>query len=333
MTSSHYSTVSRSARLLAFAGCATLAACGDASGPSSSREIAYVANYGSNTVSVIDIQVDSVIATVPVGDRPHGVTVTPDGRFVYVGNSLSEDVTVIETANNTVTATIPTGPVTLGIAVDPSGSFVYEALWGELNAVAVISTATNTVTTMVEVGDSPFYVAFQPNETRAYVSNSRSNDVSVIETTTHTVTATIDLDGVIERPYGMAFSPDGGLLYVASYDRNGQIAVIETSSRSVVDMILGTPRAATIALTHQGSRAYVALSEIRVAVFGLPSNSLLETVPVEAWSLAVARGGASIYATTSAGSVAVIDTHSNTVARTIPVGDTPAGIAIATIQE
>jgi YVTN family beta-propeller protein len=47
----------------------------------------------------------------------------------------------------------------------------------------------------------------------------------------------------------------------------------------------------------------------------------------------VARGGASIYATTSAGSVAVIDTHSNTVARTIPVGDTPAGIAIATIQE
>jgi len=48
----------------------------------------YVANEGSNTVSVIDTSNSTVIATVTVGVYPAGVAVNPTGTKVYVASSV-----------------------------------------------------------------------------------------------------------------------------------------------------------------------------------------------------------------------------------------------------
>ena len=50
---------------------------------------AYVTNYQSHSVSVIDTATNAVIATVPVGSSPGGVAITPDGAFAYVANQGS----------------------------------------------------------------------------------------------------------------------------------------------------------------------------------------------------------------------------------------------------
>lgn len=54
---------------------------------------AYVTNFGSNnftpigtTVSVVDLAILQITATIPVGIQPAGVTITPDDRFVYITN-------------------------------------------------------------------------------------------------------------------------------------------------------------------------------------------------------------------------------------------------------
>ena len=67
----------------------------------------YVANYGSNTTSVIDTSTNKVTATVPVGHGPYGVSAI--GTKVYVANRNSNTVSVIDTATNHVTATVPVG--------------------------------------------------------------------------------------------------------------------------------------------------------------------------------------------------------------------------------
>jgi YVTN family beta-propeller protein len=69
----------------------------------------YVTNIAGNTVSVIDTATDTIVATVPVGDRPFGVAVTPNGAFVYVTNADGGTVWVIDTASTTVIATVPVG--------------------------------------------------------------------------------------------------------------------------------------------------------------------------------------------------------------------------------
>lgn len=70
----------------------------------------YVTNGASGTVSVVDIGSDPthpvVRATVRVEIYPHGLAVTPDGRFV-VANTLGDTVSVIETMREQVVATIP----------------------------------------------------------------------------------------------------------------------------------------------------------------------------------------------------------------------------------
>jgi len=79
---------------------------------------AYVANFGSNTVSVIDATTTTVIATIPVGGLPFGgVAIMPDGTRAYV---TSNTVSVIDTATNTVVASIPVGANPLGVAITPA---------------------------------------------------------------------------------------------------------------------------------------------------------------------------------------------------------------------
>jgi YVTN family beta-propeller protein len=70
---------------------------------------AYIANNGSNTVSVIDTASNAVTATVAVGNEPFGVAVNPAGTRAYVTNISGNNVSVIDTATNAVTATVSVG--------------------------------------------------------------------------------------------------------------------------------------------------------------------------------------------------------------------------------
>ena len=91
-------------------------------GPASTRaQNAYITNQNSGTVSVIDTATDTVIATIPVGPRPFGVAVSPDGSKVYVTSSFPNTVSVIDAATNTVSATIVVGsqPVAVGVFIQP----------------------------------------------------------------------------------------------------------------------------------------------------------------------------------------------------------------------
>jgi YVTN family beta-propeller protein len=91
----------------------------------------YVANTGSDSVSVIHIQTDAqdrhadpavTLVQVPndpeIGqfDQPYGVSATPDGRNVYVTNKGNGTVSVIDTATYRIIKTIDVGrePTSLG---------------------------------------------------------------------------------------------------------------------------------------------------------------------------------------------------------------------------
>ena len=59
-------------------------------------EYKYVANgYWDDSVSVIRTSDETVVYTIPVGDKPGGTAITPDGEFVYVTNSWDDSISVI----------------------------------------------------------------------------------------------------------------------------------------------------------------------------------------------------------------------------------------------
>src|SRR5262249_42546281 len=57
--------------------------------PAPERELAYVTNEDSGTLSVVSTAHDRVVAEIPVGRRPRGLKLSPDGRTVYVALSGS----------------------------------------------------------------------------------------------------------------------------------------------------------------------------------------------------------------------------------------------------
>ena len=74
----------------------------------------------------------------------------------------------------------------------------------------------------------------------AYITNSGSNSVSVIDTATNTVIATV---AVGFNPWGVAVHPDGSRVYVAKYSQT--VSVIDTATNTVVGTVqVGTGPAA-----------------------------------------------------------------------------------------
>src|SRR6185295_14139320 len=77
--------------------------------------------------------------------------------------------------------------------------------------VSVIDLNTYAVTNTVAVGAEPMAVALSPNGTRLYVANSSSNTLSVVNTTTYSIIATVDLSSVGTAPRAIAVTNDADI--------------------------------------------------------------------------------------------------------------------------
>jgi YVTN family beta-propeller protein len=245
---------------------------------------AYVANAGADTVSVIDTADNTVADTVPVGDFPLGVAITPDGAFAYVANAAAGTVSVIDTLTNTVADTVPVGDFPLGVAITPDGAFAYVTNKFS-NNVSVIDTATNSVVgAPVAVGDGPEGVAITPDGAFAYVVNL-SRTVSVIDTLTNTVADTVPVG---DFPVGVAITPDGAFAYVTNALSN-TVSVIDTATNTVVATVIVGDFPGGVAITPDGAFVYVANSDSNsVSVIDTADNTVVATVVVIGGANAVA---------------------------------------------
>ena len=59
------------------------------------------------TVSIVDISTGNEVATVPVGDQPAAVRITPNGLEAVVGNAVDQSLSVIDIATATELQRIP----------------------------------------------------------------------------------------------------------------------------------------------------------------------------------------------------------------------------------
>jgi YVTN family beta-propeller protein len=337
--------------------CAALAmGLGSMARPTEAAPFAFVANHGSNNVSVIDTATNppSVVATVAVGKGPLAVAVAPDGKHAYFSNdnfgigSPPGTVSVIDTTANppSVMATVTVGLAPAGIAVTPDGTHAYvtNALDG---TVSVIDTTTNPPSVMapVPVGGAPVGVAVTPDGKHAYVTNPGTvfDNVSVIDTATNTVVGTPIPVGI--QPQGVAVTPDGKHAYVANRhnDTPGTVSVIDTASNMVVATVsVGVGVGPTgVAVTPDGAHAYVTnfgtspVSVIgTVSVIDTASNMVVATVPVgfSPEGVAITPDGKHAYVANAAqfGPISVIDTTTNppSVVATVVVGNNPNDVGI-----
>jgi YVTN family beta-propeller protein len=83
---------------------------------------AYVTIGGTNEVKVFRTDDFSQVATIPVGNLPHGIWPSGDGTRIYVGLENADALAAIDTASNKVVANIPIGQAPQAIAYVPNAA-------------------------------------------------------------------------------------------------------------------------------------------------------------------------------------------------------------------
>ena len=101
------------------------------------HSFAYVTNSGSNTVSVLDLGSMKVIATLPTGNNPTGVTASPTKDEIYVVNTDSGTVSVIDAVSNRIAGSISVGKTPYTISVTSDGKLGWVANAGSNTVTAI----------------------------------------------------------------------------------------------------------------------------------------------------------------------------------------------------
>ena len=255
--------VSQIKRLILVTQFAVFGAAGSAYAAVGSVYVADVADEGASAVSVIDATSFKRTGSIPVGQGPHNVQVSPDGKWVWVTNN---------------------GDPPKAAETMPAEKMPKAEHWAMAGAGAVwaIDAATGAVVARVLVGKHPAHVVASDGRT-AYITNGGDNTVSVLDTTAQRVIGVIPVGA---SPHGLR---DGKQVWVANL-KGGTVSVIDTQTRKQIARIAVGKGPAQVGFTPDGRLGFVSLSEEnRVAVIDPASRQVVRkvsvgTVPIQVYA-------------------------------------------------
>ncbi|MEM0133652.1 MAG: YncE family protein [Thermoplasmatales archaeon] len=228
----------------------------------SSNGYVYVANSGSNNVSVIKGSTNSVIDTIAVSSDPDGMAFDPSNGYLYVANSYSKNVSVIDGATNSVIDTIAVSSDPEGVAFDSSNGYVYATNSGS-GLLSIISTSSSQSSlksypvTFTESGlpsGTTWYVnetsiskhAISPNNITFSLANGTysfiATNLSNYYTTTHHLTVTVNGNSIKETVdyYQLAYITGTISPINATLTINGNAVSISSTGTFYVSVTSGT---------------------------------------------------------------------------------------------
>ena len=125
-----------------------------------------------------------------------------------------------------------------------------------------------------------------PTGTYAYITNPTSNNVSVIDTATNTVTARVEVG---QFPHGVAVAPDGKKVYVAN-SNSSNVSVIDTATNKVTATVGVGQFPYGVAVTPDGTKIYVAnFGSNNISVIDIATNKVTATVDVGSFHIAFGK--------------------------------------------
>ena len=159
-------------------------------------------------------------------------------------------------------------------------------------------------------------------QTRAYVAHPLGS-ITVIDTATSTVVTKIPVcPDFTCSPAIPAVTPNGARVYVTNSFQD-TVTVIDTLTNTVIDTIIVGQSPLGIAITPDGTRAYVANHSGSISIIDTSTNTVITTIADSDIPLGVAitPDGSRAYVSNARGSISVVDISTNTIITNIPIID------------
>jgi YVTN family beta-propeller protein len=246
-----------------------------------------VLNKSDDTADLIHLETGKSMATLPTGDGPHEVAVSPDGAYAVVtnygraswpGNSL----TLIDIAHKKVAKIIDLDSKAPHGIEFISNDQVLVTCEGSKKLVQVNITTGQTEKAIDTGQEVSHMLAYAPDMGRAFVANIRSNSVSVIDLKTDTLEKIIETG---EGAEGIALSADGKSVWVSNRGED-TISIIDCASLEITQELTSEKFPIRVKTTTDGKYALVSNAQSgTVTVFDTSSKALIKTISMEASAL------------------------------------------------
>lgn len=316
----------------------------------------YVANEDDGTISIIDLDRNSVVATVDLsrkGGGPssmsmaHNVQVAPDGKAIWVtappmegmathGSSVDE-VIVIDSVTNQITQRIALGKDqhVAHVVLDDSSRYAYVTAY-EGNAVFKIDAKTYRVVDTYRLGKGKGPHGERLCAGQLYVAEMDGDRLAIVDTSKGRVEE-IPLGG---KAVQTACTPDGKFAFASLYDTREVVRFdVKTKAIKRIAMPLGAQGPVQLYLSPDAKTLYVADQGV---LMERPASDKLVSIDVESGvvssvitvgkgphGVVVGRDGKHAYVTNVVdNTVSIVDLESRKVTATVKVGKRPNGISI-----
>jgi YVTN family beta-propeller protein len=309
-----------------------------------------------NTLVIVDPASLTIVARVPVGNDPHEVAVSDDGKIAYISNYGARGgggggATI---ARVDLAAQKPLAPIDLGALRAPHGLvFAGGKLYFTAEGAKVVGRydpATQKIDWVMGTGQNRTHMVVVSKDLKTvFTSNVSSATISIIEQGvaqgpgpgrgrggpppggggSDWIVANIPVGRGSE---GFDLSPDGKELWVANaQDRT--ISIIDVAGKKVVQTLPSTGAANRLKITPDGRYVFVSdMSGNELLVLDASTRKEYKRIalPASSEGLLMAPDGSRAYTTlNSRDAVAVIDLNTMTVAGEVKTGRGPDGLAWA----
>lgn len=154
-------------------------------------KLGFVVSEAANLLHVIDLEKGEIIKDLVMNTRPRRLALTPDGKELWVSAEIAGMVDIVDVDKLELVHTIEfeyrglrkENITPVDVIIDSKGERAYVAL-GRANHVAVVDVKTRKVTDYVLVGRRAWGLALNRDETRLWVANGLSDDITIIDTRT-----------------------------------------------------------------------------------------------------------------------------------------------------
>ena len=177
--------------------------------------------------------------------RPHALTVGPDGAHVYSASLAVNQMAAVDLASEAPELVELEGPVhtLVQFAISPDGGTLVATgqMTGQLLVFDLSDPGAPRLTRTVDVGAHPWHPVFTPDGALIFFGNKQSNSVSVVDVRSWRQVEEIRHPAIAE-PHGSAMAPDGRTVFISSNNTSGAyggpgsggtVVAIDVASRTV----------------------------------------------------------------------------------------------------
>ena len=291
-----------------------------------------------NALAIVDVKAGKVVGRVPVGDGPHEVAASEDGKLAFVSNYGPQNaaipgssLSVIDLATRKELRRVEIGSRSRPHGVLVTGGKVYFTAEG-FKLIGRYDPAVNKIDWMLGTGQNRTHlVVLSKDLSKIVTSNIESNTLSLFEAASEPLAWSGTVIPVGQGPEAVDLSPDGKEAWTATFRDHG-ISIVDVAAKKVAQTLtVDVKRANRLKFTPDGKRVLISDMEggelVVLDAVGRKESKRVKVGSRPTGILILADGSRAYVAVSGDNNIAILDLKTFEITERISTGANPDGMA------